>query len=1247
MLHLTFAPSTQSLAELAADKLAAIWSDPFNPPTVIVPNPAVEKWLLMRLVTFTKISGCVANLKMLRLERFLWNTLSPDENMTLMDAEHLCQLVCSLLDKPLLQEKIFTSLKNYLCSSQNGSIDPVKRVQLSGVIAQQFREYEYNRPSVWDEKLNRWKMDGIDATWLKGNYYCGGDAHEVWQSELYRRVYGLVENGGSETDNRCISLPHLYRWRREKSRGEMDWCQTKGEIFIFGVSKISHFHRNTLVEISQAENVEMRVFLTNPCAEFWEDVNTSRNRNKRRKWSWNSTSNEAGITPMQSRLYSKENLDDELPPEQGLLRLWGEAGKENVFLWCPQAQWNFEYIHHDSNMTEHRPQTTLESVKESLLLRTATLSEPIRGWGDDSLFILASPDRGREIEEIREQILDMVHRGEVERLNEIVVYLTDPAAYLVHINRVFGACDTADPTYIPYTILGAPGSGSLFAQGMRSMLELIRGRFDRAGVFELLRNPIVQVTSDFTPENVSVWEVWAEKLGIFRGYNREHRKTMGDRGEMVSDAHTFELGIARMLIGNLTSDPVELDYKIVPETFSSQQVSVVVPFTDFDTSDEDLLEKFCAVTEDLFNDIKNFSDCNNGELEIEYAVELIKNLVWRWFGRIDKLEKGGGAEGRVQKDFLESLDIILLQKTTANRENFPIEEFLKMVEACLPDELSSFGNAWVGGVTFAPLRPAMVLSHKVVIVAGLDAALFPGTSEKPGWDLLSGRRIIGDSDRVKDNRFVFLELFHAAQKKLVMSFRCRNMQKDEELQPSSVVLEFEEYLKNAMENNTDKSANVNVVRGIPWVLHESIKEMVSAGRLHGSWDCTEVELGKLAAKYEKNRALHRHELVCRKDGSLFSPAIKKEFHTTYHDLKRFITNPLEYHLYKTLNIDLEEESVTMGVTDEPLDSGNLALGGMQRNIWIRILEMLFPKIRGAENSKKEEFSLKAERVAIQIYDYHAATGGAPEGLLYKNEKRKLTEWAIQCCEKTQQLLELFDNHYLVVNTDFTLGRKGLSGDLTIKLDGEKRCFVECRHSLVLMPRDPAVNREIGILAVKKEGNVTDNHELWLAAVLQQIFNKGNGICDRINLVQLNRDKISVSCEQTLTPESTCDSSDNDDEYHEPAVLDVKCWLKRILTMMLIEKCSQHLPFVAVREITKKRKNDNAHFRERLKRISVESIGERINGNFSSYRCFLEAYKLTDALVAFSEINDKTEQNRKLAQLAAQLYEPVLKRSYYE
>jgi exodeoxyribonuclease V gamma subunit len=1170
MLNLTFAPSANALVPLAKDRIFGAWRDPFDPPAVIVPNPAVGKWLGARLSEDPSV-GCVANTRMLTLERFLWDTLDPGPDTALLGAEHLSQVICALLDEDLLTDDAYKPLRNYLQGANaNRPVDAVKRVQLSAIIARQFLEYEYNRPSVWNEEASRWGRHGIDARWLLGKEYFGEREHEAWQMDLYRKAHGYLLKSALP---RYATLPHLYRLRREeRAREGRPWCDAGAnpQILLFGVSKISHFHRNTLVEISQRAGVDMHVLLTNPCSEFWEDVDTGRRTfAPRRRWSSDSPAEAAGIKPVKPQDYDKPELDmfaDE--EDHALLKLWGAAGKENIFLWCPQAQWNFEY--RGGSVDTGANPTLLRAIQKSLLSRNNNLEFTGK---DASLQILACPDPSREVEEVRELILDMAHENVISDFSDIAVYIPDPGKYAPYIQRVFGAYPAGHPLRIPFAVLGASGGLSLAARGLSALLGIAGGGFNRALVFELLENPIVRESKRFSARDLERWEGWADEHGMFRGYNAEQRGLMGDKGSAVTDEHTFERGMRRVLDGSA------------------------------DMADEGAARSaglFLSLLGEL-NELSAFFGTGDDLIDVREAVEVVRRAVWSWFWRIGGDSADEAAEARARREALNGLERIELQHKCAGRAHIPKGEFLALAQSCADGELSTPPIAW-RGVTFAPLRASMVLPHRVIFAMGLCAAEFPGTNETQGWNLLSSGRIVGDSDRVRDNRFAFLELLHAAKERLIFSYRARDMQKDETLQPSSVILELEEYLMGqGLIDTAGNSRKCSARREIPWVVHESLSATREAGRKHGSWDSEEREL---AAESAKERVRHRGELAVNNlsvsvNHSIDTGSPVKTVDIT--DVKQFLSNPLEYHLCRTLGIRDNGDAGDMAATDEPIDSG-YEIYELRKKVWIDILGAVFGTSHFPAFIPNSHNDLAID-TADKVYDEHVDSGRAPEGHICRMEREELIEWAKKCAAATLDLLGLFprQSRRFVENNVFSLP----CGDFTVNV---------C-HRLTIVPDDADNQRHgIGVIAFDKAGKPAYNLKLWLdglAAWLREM--RDGGKSRPVALVSLNHgDKPDVQTLNMITDKSK--------------LQDAEGWLANTLKQMLVDKCCEHLPFAAIADILKK---------EEL--LTARSLRAHLAKKEYAYT---EAFKLTDAKPP--ELDDG-----ELRRVADSRYAPILGGWFHE
>ncbi|MBN1575978.1 MAG: exodeoxyribonuclease V subunit gamma [Chitinispirillaceae bacterium] len=1188
MLHLTFAPDARRLLDPLVSTVRALWTDPFLSPWFVVPNYAVGKWLKLRLM---EKFGCVVAPRTVTIEAMLWEALRPDADMEFLRKGALQQIVCAMLDEERIRDAKYGLLRKYLCDNERNTIDPVKRVQLAGEIARLLLEYEYNRPGVWDPGRGRrggWRVEGADRTWIEGKSYFTGkikdeasrervQENEIWQRDIYTKLFGdgglLCRSSafpGERGDRRYLTLPQLYHLRHETGAGGHAWKYDGPPILLFLLSKISHFHRNLLLEMSQDRDIH--VFLVNPCAEFWEDVDTTRGGRGRRKWSLAGGTHDPPIAKMSGDDYNREELGAAYrTPEHRLLELWGSSGKESIALWCQAAQYDFDYLRPD--MPEERAMSRLQALQRSLLLRDDALCAGAAHEDDRSIRFLAAPEPGREVETLRENLLDLLHDNKGLMFDDIAVYLPDPGKYLPFIHKVFGAMRRDEPGYIPYTILGVDAGRSQFSRAIMDLCSLCGGDFTRARVFSLLRNDVVCAARGMSRDEIDIWETWAMKLGSFRGYDAAHRGEMGDHEAVSTDAHTFQLGIAQLLLGPLAASPVALGLRL-----NAVEGVEPAPFRDFDTSDKELVERYCAAVEGLATGCRGFRRlcANAGPAKLAGA---FLELADAW------IFTEAAEEEHCRREFTGALGRMGLQEQAAGRGTLPFEEFRAIALSALPEELPGSAAAWTGRLTFAPLRSGYILPHRMIFILGMDADSFPGYSIAAPINLLSGKRIIGDSDPVRDNRYAFLELVCAARERIVISYQGMDILRDRVLQPSNVVLEMAAVAGITLPDVAKGPADSNV---IALVAHDSVDVDTEVRR----WDPETARLAVLA-KSASPRGRHRLPEYFETgeyahEGVPFASSLR----TTVNDIRKFLENPLEYHLIRSLGLRNEEADETMSATDEPLESGFLSLFALKSRILTAVLKAAFPENRETGNSS-ETLSIKAREIAALHYKRMCAGGNAPEGDFTRLEFDTLLQWADGMAESVAAISRRFDRCSLHIDTDLNLRDDGVTADFEIAADDRYRYLIGMQLPAVLKPDDP----QRPLLIVKlggggKEKRKTDNLDLWLYAFLFAL--KG---ATAITTVAVHWKDGSASAGKWEAPE------------HFTAATG-RQWLLIILREMLEHKVCEHAPAVWFEAADDPEGDFGAETVERLREIAEADSDE--SNDFPLYRPRSDAIQLTEA-----------------------------------
>ena len=130
---------------------------------------------------------------------------------------------------------------------------------------------------------------------------------------------------------------------------------------------------------------------------------------------------------------------------------------------------------------------------------------------------------------------------------------------------------------------------------------------------------------------------------------------------------------------------------------------------------------------------------------------------------------------------------------------FPDGVSLAMVrdylQASLADIPANYGRPLLDGITITSLRQGRLLPFRQIYVVGLGEGPFPGSPDESTLDLRRGGQGEADLTVPEVNRQLFLDVLLAARDRLVLTYNCRNLTEDAELNPCSIITQLESYLE--------------------------------------------------------------------------------------------------------------------------------------------------------------------------------------------------------------------------------------------------------------------------------------------------------------------------------------------------------------------------------------------------------------------------------------------------------------------
>jgi exodeoxyribonuclease V gamma subunit len=715
-------------------------------PVVIVPNMNLSKWLKL---TLARQATVFMNVAFEYLETGLWGmirSLDDRKGLTprLLRLEDVKILLFYLLMTPNHGARALEPLRQYLYL-ENGKARSdleIRCWQLSEEMARLFQEYEYHRSDM----IARWLSDApID------------DAMERCQRWLYASVLGLKETLGRSVGRPLYTMAEYARkGPLAAPAGEDRDDLSPSRIHLFGLSQISQFHLRLLSHLRN--RFDIHIYSLNPSREYWEDIKTPAEK----KWIERKRVRDLKFSQAE---WSAGDLFS--PVDHALLSAWGKPGRESVRLLCQLTDYDFNVCFPESPKRD----TVLAAVRHGLLTLAMHDDSQSVLLQDTSLQIMACPGIRREVETVYNSILYNLETDPELNMTDIAVMVTDMSRYQPVVDSVFNG----EPQRITYNLVDANAhTESVFAQAVLAFMALSQGTFSRKEVFDLLRNPCVMQRWDFDAEALSVWIHWADDLGIFHDFENPIR-AVGD--VPAAGLFSWRQGMERLRLSRIMTTPLSLDGGTRPH------FEGLVPYTDIHAGDERLVEKFCTLVTALHAAVATFRKASASAREWRDAfIHMVDGFI--------SIDDGMRGEETVFQSLIGAFDHFLHYDTLMQESPgrpLTADALWAFVRGHLEGITGGRGDYLTHGVTVSALMPMRPIPFKVVYVLGLEEGRFPGRTPDSLLDLRNRKRHIGDISEVERNRYLFLEILISVRERLYLSYVSRDLQKDRDLAPCSVI----------------------------------------------------------------------------------------------------------------------------------------------------------------------------------------------------------------------------------------------------------------------------------------------------------------------------------------------------------------------------------------------------------------------------------------------------------------------------
>ncbi|MEY2410007.1 MAG: exodeoxyribonuclease gamma subunit [Verrucomicrobiota bacterium] len=868
----------ETLAGLLADSVRAPLTSPFEADVIVVQSRGMARWLQFELA---RRLGICAHVRFPFPKAFAWELFHAADPTLAADADIEPAILGWRLMRLLpvhAHDPGFQPVADYLREDPDGR----KCFQLAGRLAHLFDQYLIYRP----EMILRWEQ---------GRARPG----EEWQAALWR---ALAKE--SETVHPA-KLAQVF----SKALGGGAPIPLPSRLAIFGISALPPFY----VEIFEtlARRVPVSLFLLQPTAEYWGDLDSERTTMRRLR--------KLNQTPSRpSALHSHAG--------NRLLASLGNQGRDflNVLLdvtefhardhFAPPAEdsllhWVQSDIYHLRDRAETLPALAAATGSEQDVGAESAPGKTVVADGDDSIEVHSCHSPLRELEVLQDQMLSWFEKDPDLAPQDVLVMMPDIETYAPMVDAVFGAAQR-DARFIPFSIAdrGTSGSSDVLSAFL-GLLNLAGGRLGAASVLALLETRAIRLQFGIAESDLPVLRRWTDQSRIRWGRDAAHRAAF----EMPALAeNTWRHGLDRLLLGYAMHGT------------SQRLFEGILPCDPAGNRDGELLGSFVRFTDSLFAaaTLLETPRTTGGWLEV------FREMVRTFFAE----EESTAPELRVLLATLTKLETDT--RLAAFIETVPLAVLVEYLGPALAEDHLNTGFI-TGRVTFGALKPMRSIPFKIICLLGMDDNAFPRADPRAGFDLMARAPRLGDQSRREDDRYLFLETLLSARSKFYLSYVGQSVRDNSPAPPSVLVSELLDYVDQGFERTTSPSraGSGHETSGIrdPLVVHHRLQAFNAGyfqpgGRLFSY--STENFAACAALRDETNRAPFMPEKIAAPDPSWRNVSVAQ--------LIGFFGNPSRFFCIERLKLRLPRAAGAIAdrelIEVDALDAYDLKLSLLARRI---------------------------------------------------------------------------------------------------------------------------------------------------------------------------------------------------------------------------------------------------------------------------------------------------------------------------
>ncbi len=645
------------------------------------------------------------------------------------EKNHLVWHILELLPE-LLKDENAQIIRNWIKinEKENDQVS-INLWDLANNIAEVFDNYILYRPEIikqWLSKKTRKNLGVISA-----------NKNIFWQEILFNLLYKKINK-----DPFCLQVEKAIKQLKKDDISKLDYPKN---LYIFGISSLAPLQIDLIQAFSKVINI--KIYLISPCNDLWQRCQT---RRMQFRDTWNTPHNKQWLieSPRLEAFLGRMGAEfQQLLEGSGEYQL-GERNEEDIF------SLTADIATHKGNKPN-----LLEQLQQELLF-TKSESELTKEKSDKSLLFLKSPGRYRQVELIRDYILQLLANNKDLQPRDILIMTPQIDSYAPIITSVFNNIDHKN-TQLPWVITDRTQEEKIgLIHFVLNLFEISASRLTASNFESLLTNPALQTQQNLSIDEISELSKTLQSAGFTWGLDSSER--------FEEETHSLCWCLERLLLGLVLPDDL------------IDGVSNISPYSE-NISSTELIKAWSILSK-----ICNYIDTIRTKRKCKEWIKLITSLVKDLFG-------DGGDWAWEEQQLLT-----IVNNWAFITDNCELELDCLVVKDVITRALSStngkFGHR-TGKITISALEPMRAIPHEIIIVMGLESSNFPRTDNRRSFNLLEKKRELGDPNQSEKDRYALLEALISTRQNLLLSWNSKNEKTGDNLEPPSPIQQWLNYLK--------------------------------------------------------------------------------------------------------------------------------------------------------------------------------------------------------------------------------------------------------------------------------------------------------------------------------------------------------------------------------------------------------------------------------------------------------------------